>query len=612
MSPRNKIIIIIASVSITIITGIMLLIMYLTTDMFKSSEVLFAKYFVQNFEVLDSLKSGSNVETEGLYETNPYISEVKANIKYIENIGTSDEKTNNIINKIGIKATNNIDKTNEYYYRDISVGTQNEDLFRVESLKDNDNYAVRLNKIKQFVSTNNIENNKDIKAFKIHDLEEILPSLEISKIISFSDEEKENLKNAYTNIIKTSVTKERYNKQKKTLITINDKDIQANAYSITLNIEEYNNIYIKILEKIKEDEIILAKIDELGNNIKKFISTEQSARELFVDYIQETIEEIQRNNIGNDEVKITVYESKGKTVRTSIERTANKIIFDIYNEKSFKINQVKLEEVTEERYLKFEGNDSNILVEYEDKQDNEIVKYISIEHRNNYSNNHLENNTDIKIANQRYESTLTVNNVVDFEGQLEDKVTLETDNVVLDELEEERKQDIVNILNENSKKQLDNLLQQVTLEDYKNMFRNLGIVRQNVVQLPGNTGVTDIERTRFNSQFEFFASSNLTKDNIVTLTQTLSNNFDDMKILLKDGTIEDLNLNRLKANNDDAKQYEENISEILVSIKENSKNETKENEILEYLEDNNDTYTVSLEYDDNGLVRIVRIKIEEE
>jgi len=34
MSPRNKIIIIIASVSITIITGIMLLIMYLTTDMF--------------------------------------------------------------------------------------------------------------------------------------------------------------------------------------------------------------------------------------------------------------------------------------------------------------------------------------------------------------------------------------------------------------------------------------------------------------------------------------------------------------------------------------------------------------------------------------------------
>ena len=215
---------------------------------------------------------------------------------------------------------------------------------------------------------------------------------------------------------------------------------------------------------------------------------------------------------------------------------------------------------------------------------------MSIEHRNNYSNNHLENNTDIKIANQRYESTLTINNVVDFEEQLEDKVTLETDNVVLDELEEERKQDIVNILNENSKKQLDNLLQQVTLEDYKNMFRNLGIVRQNVVQLPGNTGVTDIE----------------------TLTQTLSNNFDDMKILLKDGTIEDLNLNRLKANNDDAKQYEENISEILVSIKENSKNETKENEILEYLEDNNDTYTVSLEYDDNGLVRIVRIKIEEE
>ena len=94
--------------------------------------------------------------------------------------------------------------------------------------------------------------------------------------------------------------------------------------------------------------------------------------------------------------------------------------------------------------------------------------------------------------------------------------------------------------------------------------------------------------------------------------QEVSNNFDDMKILLKDGTIEDLEIDKLNdSNSEDAKKYKANIKEILISIKEKSTNKEKEEDLLEYLNFNDrDTYTVSLEYDDNKLVRIIRIKIE--
>ena len=92
------------------------------------------------------------------------------------------------------------------------------------------------------------------------------------------------------------------------------------------------------------------------------------------------------------------------------------------------------------------------------------------------------------------------------------------------------------------------------------------------------------------------------------------NNFDDMKILLKNGTIEELDLDKLNnSNSDEAKKYKQNIKEILISIKEKSTNKEKENDVLEFLKSNErDTYAVSLEYDDNELVRIIRIKIESE
>ena len=181
----------------------------------------------------------------------------------------------------------------------------------------------------------------------------------------------------------------------------------------------------------------------------------------------------------------------------------------------------------------------------------------------------------------------------------------------LGELPQETKEIIKQILNENFEKQLSNLYSVVTLDDYRTMLENLDIIEKTSVQLPINGEVTEIERKRFNSQFEFFVSEDLTYDNIAQLIKTAKNNFGDMKILTKDGKVEELDNEKL-ASSQEASEYKKNISEILIYIKQNSNNTEKQESLLDFIEDNkNNKYTVSINYDDNGLAEVIRAKIQE-
>ena len=85
-----------------------------------------------------------------------------------------------------------------------------------------------------------------------------------------------------------------------------------------------------------------------------------------------------------------------------------------------------------------------------------------------------------------------------------------------------------------------------------------------------------------------------------------------MKVLLKNGNIEDLDIDKLEDNRE-YYEYKNEISEILLLIKENSHNDDKKEDTLKFFEENNeDRFNVSIQYDDDGLTRLIRIKILEE
>lgn len=614
--PRKKRIVIIA-ISIILVMLIILGILgylYLKTDAFKSKETLFAKYLAQNFNSIEILKTEDNSEIENMLNTNKYESQLEGTIEYTEDIGTSNENKNSNINNVGIKIKSNVDKANNYDYKDISIENKDERLVGFKYLNEENLYGIKLDGIQQFVS-NNTENQTSDDS-EINSIEKLTSGIDINSILNFTEEEKQTLANTYVGIIQSNISKDKYYKQSNALITVNNKDIQTNAYYIKITIEEYNNLYIKILQQITNDEIILSRIDLIENQIKEKKSNyneSETLREKFIKSINDKIEEIKNNNIGNEEVKITVYENNMKTVRTSIEKTTEKLTMDMYNNSYIKIDRTKIGDTTEEEFIKIEKNENqNIVFEYEQLQDNEIIHDIQINYQQTLEDNKLDRTMQFTITNEKYKATLRIKDNTKIVQEFENQITLENNNVKLDELQQEQKDRINQILNENIQQQLSNLFSKVSLQDYTTMLQNLSVIEKKSVQLPTDGQVTDIERKRFNSQFEFFVSQDLTTDNIKELIKTAESNFDDMKILTKNGQIEELNTEKLLSTSQESTDYKKTISEILIYLKQNSSNEEKQKDTLSYIENNkNNKYTVSIEYDENGLAKIIRIKIQE-
>ena len=615
MARKTRIAMITAAISLLVITIIGILVfLYLETDAFKTNETLFTKYLAQNFEELDNLKNNSSSTTKSLLENSKYTSKIDGQIEYIENKDTSDENKNSSVNNIKLKINEQKDNQNKYKYYDMAIQNENEKLLGVEYIKTQGKQGIRLNGIQQFVSTQN-EENEILKEFNIKTIDKLTSSIDIDSIISFSEEEKQTIKNNYMNILKNNISKDKYHKQSNALITVNNKDIQTNAYYISMTLEEYNNLYVKILQQLENDETLLAKIDAIEEKLKEY-NAEENLKDQIIEKINEKIKNIQDNNIGNDEVKITVYENNGKTVRTSIENGTDKLVLDFYNEASMKITQTKMEDVVKEKTIKIEKqkNDAqiNTMIEYSNSEENQEKYNITLNYEETNQNNNIQKNVELLISNDKNQANLKINDTINIVDEFENEITLNEDNVNIDELEDEQKSSISEILNENYRTQLSNVQAVANINDYKRMLQNLGIIKNDAVELPSEGEITDTERKRFNSQFEFFASENLTSNNITELLNTATNNLGDIKVVLKDGNIEDLDADNLKSSND-SYEYKKSISEILLYIKRNSNNEEKSKNLNEYLKDeNNNKYTASIEYDNDGLTSLIRIKLQEE
>lgn len=617
MARKKRITILVISIVLAVLAIVgTITFLYLKTDAFKSNETLFAKYFMQSFNAIDIIKNNDALGIDNTLNANKYTSELKGKIEYTKNVETNSEDKNSSINQIGLNVKSNIDKSNEYEYKNVTISSDNENYIGLEYLKSQSNYGIRLKNINQFAS-NNDEQNQLLTELGLGKLNIIISDIDINSICNFSDQEKQNLIDTYTKIVTSNVSKDKFYKQKNTLITINNQDVNTNAYYIKMTIEEYNNLYIKMLEQLKEDEIILSRIDTIETTIKEKYpdyKSEDTLRNKFINNIEDKIKDIQNNNIGSDEVKIIVYENKGTTARVAIEKTTEKILLDLYGGTSVKLDISKIGYETTEKVFTIEkttqSNEQKALIEYENKKNDEILNSLKLEYNQTLENDKITKNTEIAITKDKYKGIFDIEDNIKIVDNFENKITLDND-LEINKLQDEQKNIIINILKANIQNQLDSLYAVASLNDYESMLQNLGVMRKKSIQISSTGEVTELERTRFNSQFEFFASSDLTSDNIKELLNTTKDNFEDMKVLLKTGEVQDLDMEKLKSS-EDSNEYKKSIAEILFYIKRNSNNEQKAENTLEYLKNNNDKYTVSIEYDNDRLVKIIRAKIQEQ
>lgn len=611
MMPRKKrrTLIIVSIIMIILVIIGTLIFLYMTTDAFKSNDTLFAKYLSQNFYIIEEMQNQNGMkEANTLLENNKYTSTIQANINYITNKELEDEKKDNPINQIELKIEGQTDKLSSYKYKDIKLIKQEENLERAEYIETKDRQGIRLDEVKQFVTFDKTKENQNISQLDLTLLKTISNISEINWNNikeTFTQEEINTIMNKYMNIIMANMNAQAFEK-KTGNITINESAIKTNAYTISITKEQFNNIYIEILETMKQDEIILNKIDMLNTKIKEITNTEQGLKQTFIEYITNKIEEIRSTNIGQEIREITVYEKNGQTMRTEIVSDEYQFRIDrlinqngIWLEISYQKQTEKQNSWKINTMLTSKENEENNYIGIENAKDG-ILNYIEINNESKMENNRINSQVEAKAYNEKNEVTLTAKQTDTIVNKLENIVELnEENNINIEDLKEEEKNNILLILDENIKNQTSKLEKIVTLKDAINMLINVDLMKESMGELTESGIVTEAEKNRFNAIFEFYEGEKIEIEDIKKMMNVVKDHLKEIKIM-------EYEEQKRKDEQPKPKKY-------LIVIEKDKKNEELANLLVSNLENeknSSDEYNVKIEYnEENGLIKNIILSI---
>ena len=605
MMPRKKRRAILISVIlvILIIIATVCVVLYATTDMFKSNDVLFEKYARQLLDNLDDVLNEDHMaEMEEILNNNKLTSNTTATINYSENGDTSHP-----INNIQMNISGEEEKTTGYNYKDVTVTQNDETVAGLEYIEDGNIAGVRLNGIRQYLSTN--INNTDEN--DIYNLYELIHT-DISGLIDLNSDEWNTLKEKYIGMIWGNLANATFSKQAGMAIEINGTQYNTNVYSITITKEQFNNIYIQLLEELEKDEIILSKIEALDNKLNEYHNFMQDGessnlKQDFIDEIDNTIQNIQNFNIGNDERTISVFESNGMAISLSIDTEKDFTGLDVVNgEGSHFINILGNEKTKEgeaENSFDFKiektvaTNDETLTVQYNTVQEGEeITNECSISRKMENANVNSYVNFSRSVEQNTLEIAIeTITNIVNDFAEKEELVENE-DNIMIESLSDEQKESVRSNVEENINNQINTVFQVVPLENINQMLINLNFMEEELDDISEDGSVTELEKNRFNSTFELFEGEHITKERIEELIDIAKEDLSDVRIT----------------------NYKEQGNERIpldyrLVIERNIDNSELAENVIAYIEENyNEEFSVRLEYDETtGLVNNIYITVME-
>ena len=179
MMPRKKrrLLLILSIIVILIILAIAYIVVYQKTDMLKTNDVLFNKYATQIFQNMEPTFNQDNMlEMLDVLEKNKLSTETTFKVNYKE-----DNDESNTINKVEMSINGQEEKNENYNYKNVKIKDSDNDLMGFECINEQDVKAVRLDKIKQFLSTEKDDNG-------ISELNDLV-NLKIEGTFGISDEQ---------------------------------------------------------------------------------------------------------------------------------------------------------------------------------------------------------------------------------------------------------------------------------------------------------------------------------------------------------------------------------------------------------------------------------------
>lgn len=585
----NKIkIIIIILIVLIFLVGIGGTVLYFTTDMLKSSKILFQKYIAQDMQnIVDVFEVSKEEQNIDLLRKSDYKEATNATLKYLEK--ENDEQEVYTIKEEGInKAQENSS------YRNISMSYGDNVLMSVDLLSQNNTYGFRLaNLVQQFVSVQNATVPYFVSSMGLDGsiFQETLKGVDVAGLLDFSDEEVEQLTNTYMSLVLKDLDKAHYSSKRNSIITLNNKEsVTTNAYTLTITKNELDKLYKKLLNQAINDNIILAKLDSIDSKIKEagFKEAEgKSLKEQYISKLKEIVDGLEYQGEDSRKISVTVYEQKGRTVRTLIKTENAEYEIDLDSSNGKKLS-LKTTQIT--------GEEKKIKLYTLGKTDNEQGRNREFSYSDENQNLEVALNTvqtDSEIAvdtNVNYKSTDITS--IDFTSKTQIELSAneaipvnfdETNNILLNNYEGDR---ILSILDSLKNRAIASLEQSQSIINTK-LLNNiiLKIDEKEQKQQQQEKDDEELKKEKFNNKFILYEGENVEQEYVQKLIKTVSENMEDYQVV--SGT------------------------QIKILIKEGVKNEQKANEILTAIDSSKNTFNIKLNYDEQGYVNSIDITVYE-
>lgn len=590
---------------VLLITGGVCAYLYLNTDLLKSNQTLFEKYIGQNLSIAKEFIKQKPEELIDVLNRNKYTSNTTIKATYTSGIGTTAETNQSNINNASINISSQVDKSNNYDYKNIRMAYNTEELAKVEYIQKDDLKGIRLDGIMQFttIRSENIDKvaeNLGIEQETLENMWMLTQELNLDEIFNFTEEEEQTILDKYSEVLEKNTSKDSFGKYNQSTISLNNTQAVADGYYLELTKEQYYSLLIEILNTISSDDIILSKIDNLENIAKQYgINSEKTYKEKFQEYINKYVEEIKSKNIGNEIFKISVYEQNGQTVKTIIETDEGSFTIDIYNEnKSIKIDKIDTTETVQKRQLftierDVTSSKNNLNLEYIDYENGVEQQSVVLKNNKEMNNSDVQGSFEIIYELENSKIDIKSDEFIKIVNEFEEPLELnEENNITINDLNQEQTQRILEILSQNVENQMAKITEKITAEDINSMLKSLGFIKEDVIKTQAPVEVTETERNRFNSTLTLFIGEEMTADDAKRLLETVQANLKDAEI----------------TNDEDEK-----LQQITLQIERNTGNSEKSTEVLTALEENKSKkFNITMSYDENTkLINRIFIKVNE-
>lgn len=523
----KKVIIILIIILILLIGCSGLAYAYFATDFFKTDKQLFLKYATQVIDTEEGFLDSNLIQYFNKKDNTPYSNIGNFNV----NIEGPDEEKIRYTNNMDITFSGKVDNPNSNLVQDISINYSN-DIKLPFSLKKIGNTVgiLQSNYVSKKYIISNINKLEDLNTsgslISIQSATENVNKIGKISSAQISEEDIEHIKNDYLGFLIENLSDSAFGK-----VNENGKK----GYKLNLNTNQLKDIAIKLLEKLKNDNNTLDKLNE-------YFEINKNSNKITPTSIENIITKL--NNVSdNEEFVINIYPEDGRVSKIQFENKDINIGIEkikSQDELQYKISMEILKEQQKEEAIFISVNYSGLSSLQNVKEDYKIGLDFEVDNIDEISQYSYNYNLENEVT---FQETLKIE---DFEKD---------NSFNLNDLNEEQKNNILTSIFQRlvavNKKQMEKLGLTENENPLINIIPNFGMNKISNNNLEDETmrEIEEAEIATFNAKLELYQGTNISGATVKGLLTVIANinelnedeeNYEEEK---REDLIKEINLN---------------------------------------------------------------------